>query len=453
MASPPLKLLVAEDEDDLREILAHVLESQFNATVLQARTGQEAIKLLEANPDVFCISSDYSMPDGTDEDVYRYVLEKKLKAHFILCTAYQTLPNTLFEKNPIAGTIHKPNVLQPLLYLVRSLLEKNNIASQPAQRYCRVGINTLLNCGLLESDIYMKLTDGKFVKVFHAKDVFDEEDFNRFASKHINTLFFETEDASRLLSNYLLIIQKAALNKEASAADQLKMAAFAIELIQDITVAFGVTPETKKLIHQSVGLTISSLQKSPKLSALLETFEQFPESYVALHSVALAHTACAIAGMMGWKSDVTFFKLSMAAFLHDITLENHALARCQTLGDVALLSPPVSEEEAARFAKHPDESAKLLREIGDVPADIDTIILQHHERPDGSGFPNKLDCNKISPLGALFIIAHDLLLFKIGNKGADTATFLAQLDPSFKKGAFKDIVKALTTSAVQATSG
>ena len=98
----------------------------------------------------------------------------------------------------------------------------------------------------------------------------------------------------------------------------------------------------------------------------------------------------------------------------------------------------------------PEEADKLVREVGDIPADIDSIILQHHERPDGSGFPHGIDATKISPLGALFILAHDLLVYKIENKGSDIAAFVAQLDPIYRKGAFKDVLKALKPTDCEA---
>src|SRR6185312_15892576 len=98
------------------------------------------------------------------------------------------------------------------------------------------------------------------------------------------------------------------------------------------------------------------------------------------------YIACAIATQMDWASDSTFQKLTLAAFLHDITLSNHELAQCDTVQE-AIDKKTFTEAEIAGFRVHPAKGAEIARQFQEVPPDVDVIILQHHERPDGSGFP------------------------------------------------------------------
>ena len=50
-----------------------------------------------------------------------------------------------------------------------------------------------------------------------------------------------------------------------------------------------------------------------------------------------------------------------------------------------------------------------------MPADIDIIILNHHENAEGTGFPRSLSPNRTFPLSIVFIVAHDFVshLYKI----------------------------------------
>ena len=54
-----------------------------------------------------------------------------------------------------------------------------------------------------------------------------------------------------------------------------------------------------------------------------------------------------------------------------------------------------------------------------LPPDVDSIILEHHERPDGTGVPKQLTANQIKPLSSIFIFAHDIvdIIFSLEQQG------------------------------------
>ena len=53
------------------------------------------------------------------------------------------------------------------------------------------------------------------------------------------------------------------------------------------------------------------------------------------------------------------------------------------------------------------DAGKLLQNMNNVPGDVAFIIEQHHELPEGTGFPRGIGYKDISAISALFIIAHD----------------------------------------------
>jgi CheY-like chemotaxis protein len=64
-------ILLVEDEADLREPISEEL-MYFGAKVLQAANGQEALRLLEANP-IDAIVSDVRMPGGDGVELLKNV--------------------------------------------------------------------------------------------------------------------------------------------------------------------------------------------------------------------------------------------------------------------------------------------------------------------------------------------------------------------------------------------
>ena len=59
------------------------------------------------------------------------------------------------------------------------------------------------------------------------------------------------------------------------------------------------------------------------------------------------------------------------------------------LKDVALISPKINWGDINSYKKHPAIAYQYLKETYNIDEKILKAVLQHHERCDGSGFPNK----------------------------------------------------------------
>ena len=51
---------------------------------------------------------------------------------------------------------------------------------------------------------------------------------------------------------------------------------------------------------------------------------------------------------------------------------------------------PLDDDEFAEIRKHPEAGERLLRELGGFAPDVLRLVLDHHERLDGSGYPRGL---------------------------------------------------------------
>ena len=165
----------------------------------------------------------------------------------------------------------------------------------------------------------------------------------------------------------------------------------------------------------------------------------------------LAYLGCALASQMEWSSDTTYQKITLAAFLHDVSLKNQDLAQIQSLGELAQKSKFFTKEEQKEFRNHPIAACDISKTFDEVPPDVDSIIIQHHERPDGSGFPRGITHSRIGPLSAVFIVAHDLVRYLLENSSTDLTTNNKALDSfvklhqkSYQQGNFKKIIAAVT---------
>jgi putative nucleotidyltransferase with HDIG domain len=99
------------------------------------------------------------------------------------------------------------------------------------------------------------------------------------------------------------------------------------------------------------------------------------------HSENVATLACRIANRMRLSPDRVEL-LRLAALVHDI-------GKIGVRDDVLLKEASLSSEESAAVQLHPVIAADILRPIHNT-AEIAEIVLQHHEAPDGSGYPRHL---------------------------------------------------------------
>lgn len=120
------------------------------------------------------------------------------------------------------------------------------------------------------------------------------------------------------------------------------------------------------------------------------------DPYTAGHQRRVADLATAIAEKMGLDQEQVD-AIHMASIVHDIGKINIP---------AEILSKPgkLSDLEFALIKTHPQVAADLLRGIT-FPWPIAEIIHQHHEKLDGSGYPQGLAGDQIAPEARVLIVA------------------------------------------------
>ena len=116
-------ILVVEDNDRVREATVHRLQS-LGYAVVEAKTGPEAITLLEAGGPVALVFSDIVMPGGmTGYDVAEWVRSTKPGLKVLLTTGYSEMPIGASEPLQKIEVLGKPYTREQLAYALREALE------------------------------------------------------------------------------------------------------------------------------------------------------------------------------------------------------------------------------------------------------------------------------------------------------------------------------------------
>ena len=150
--------------------------------------------------------------------------------------------------------------------------------------------------------------------------------------------------------------------------------------------AIGKNTQTDAAIHQE------DQDLLPLLSDILEAKDR----QLLNHSSRVSFYATLMANRL----NLTIAEqksLAMGAFLHDF-------------GKISLASYRFSDDqllpsgEAASCKEHPDRGARMILPLG-LPAEVGQIVLYHHERWDGQGYPHGLQGEGIPLLARIVCIA------------------------------------------------
>lgn len=114
------------------------------------------------------------------------------------------------------------------------------------------------------------------------------------------------------------------------------------------------------------------------IASLIEA-EEAKDIYTRGHSERVTKIALAIAGQLGLNSEIKNI-ISRSGILHDI-------GKIGISDTILHKKEKLTDEEWIVIRSHPQEAVKILEPLKFLTAERD-IILQHHERWDGKGYPS-----------------------------------------------------------------
>jgi putative nucleotidyltransferase with HDIG domain/PAS domain S-box-containing protein len=120
------------------------------------------------------------------------------------------------------------------------------------------------------------------------------------------------------------------------------------------------------------------------------------DPYTAGHQQRVAELACAIAREMGFPED-RIEGIRVAGMLHDI-------GKVHVPGEILSKPGSLNDIEFGFIKTHPTVGYEILRAV-EFPWPVAEVACQHHERLDGSGYPNGLSGEEIIPEARIVAVA------------------------------------------------
>lgn len=438
-------ILVVDDEADIRDICEMLLKRSFPLDVATACSGQHALQVMKEKGKPVLIISDLRMPDGDGQFLHQSLVERQWKIPFVICSSD---PKSVLEARipGLQGYIEKPKIFRPLIDVVDSIIGHQ----ETPPNFVPVRISLLMRWGSSSCNLYMKLSEGKYIKVINAGEAFLSDDAGRFSSKGLHHLYVTYEDAEGYLKNIEQNMTSLLKSKD-TPLDLTVVTLESLESIERLAASLGWTPEVLSAAKRGVDLAVKAVSTEPSILKLLKNKLHNSSSSYCAHVGMMSLLTCGFCYQLGWTSESTQMKLGLAALMHDLTIDEEVY-KDPIMWNQAAADPMDKTPEVVKYRNHPGDAANLLLTMKGLPPDVDQIILQHHETKDGQGFPRGLTSSRISPMACVFIITEDLISYIEGAKEVDAKVvqFLKDKESRYNSGNFKKVFEALKTSVENA---
>jgi PAS domain S-box-containing protein/putative nucleotidyltransferase with HDIG domain len=162
-----------------------------------------------------------------------------------------------------------------------------------------------------------------------------------------------------------------------------------LSVVRDVTA--------RKQTERELAQTTARLERTVQAGvAALGTTAELRDPYTAGHQRRVAEFACALAAELGW-DEARISLLRTAALLHDLG---------KIIVPAEILSKPgkLNDTEFLLIRQHAAAGAEILADI-DFGGDVAAMVRQHHERLDGSGYPDHLKDGEILPEARVLAVA------------------------------------------------
>ncbi|HAS88588.1 MAG TPA: histidine kinase [Desulfovibrio sp.] len=384
----PARILVVEDE----AIVSLDIQGRVKALGYQiagvATSGEQAIQIVaEKSPDL--ILMDIMLEGSMDGIDTATVINKVYDIPIIYLTAYAD--NDTLKRAKITepfGYIIKPFEDRELSLTIEMALYKHHAEStlNENRRWLKTTFDSI-DDAVITTDHHGRIKSmNKSACALMGNGIDDL--FGRYFHETVNIFENATAEAVSLSSGNDSIIDDAIL-KSQQGTIPVSINISAIEDKEDVVGKVVVLRDISELKKSEEALRES-------LSQLRRTFEETVVSLTAMsekrdpytsgHQQRVAELACRIATKMELSSE-EINSIRIAGVLHDvgkISIPAEILSKPTRLTDL----------EMNLMKTHSEAGYEILKGIS-FPWPVAQIVLQHHERMDGKGYPNGLSGEKI----------------------------------------------------------
>ena len=343
---------------------------------------------------------------------------------------YAKLQTLLKEKEKTIKNVlilaNTPNGPQDLLRHLKKLVKQDDSV---LDQYISISLDSFVHFKMLPFDLFIKLSEGKFVKRIPAMEDIDESLIRNLRGKGITELHFERKynrDFSIMLFNNMInkvetdYTSPYAKNKAAS-----EVFFTTKEIVQSVGLPLKVIQVCESVMES---ITNDVTRSKDKFSSYLMSMKSPSELSFQFRFVELtSFIATQMVEALGDANNADRVKsIVFSAFFCDISLkEDYVEIRSEEA------TKDVWPEDRDGLFDHSIRASEILTKYKNAPPEALIIIKQHHGCPNGIGFPKVCD-NRVLPISKCLIASQELAFALMKNPETPTEKVISDVVKKFE---------------------
>ncbi len=315
--------------------------------------------------------------------------------------------------------------------------------------YIPISIALLKKLKSVNSPVYISLTPQKFIKILNEGVSIAEHDLEKYRAKGVKHLYLDNWNNSDFLSSYKKEILTEATFNDISLDEFDVQLMMNTEILRQFVNTLKRGDDSVEITKRTVQAAMVAFKNEIRFEDMLQRFSNIESLKHSAHCVFLVHACTFLRSKLKTLIPSKHVQdLTLAAMLHDITLDDRLFDYKLKYFHFERVAGPVRENpDEHEVFRHPRNASELARTFDFSNPEVESIILQHHERADGSGFPNGSTSQKIRPLSALFIVAEDFVdYFMRQFPNPDWSYYVESRQKAFDSPPFREPFSVLRSS-------
>jgi HD-GYP domain-containing protein (c-di-GMP phosphodiesterase class II) len=270
--------------------------------------------------------------------------------------------------------------------------------------YLAVPTASLLQYKTALADVYVRLPTDRMVKLTRKGEPLEMDRITRLGAKDVKQLYVLKQDFTEVVNE---LIQGASAHGQKQVSVDAKMARF-FSVAESVYSELLNLPLTDDSFSRTISVTseISTLmQQKPDFPKLLAAVVGLGDDF-SRHSLGTVVMANMLMVALEWNNRKLVEPVTMGAFFHDIGMKEipEELRRKSRVD--------MTKDEVTVWEGHVGAGIHILNSVSFIPAEVLRIVQEHHEVPNGTGFPARLRGERIFPMAKVVsfanVLAHDI---------------------------------------------
>ncbi|MGE3166201.1 MAG: HD-GYP domain-containing protein [Planctomycetota bacterium] len=254
--------------------------------------------------------------------------------------------------------------------------------------YEEVRIDTLRLDSVLPFRLFTRI-EGEFIVYRRENSPFTQTQRQALLENGIDVLYIASNQIDAYWTYLGEAVQAIVDTKSGAPEERASKFYFSVQKLSEKIYATPFSEESVEATHNLVAQNLKFVGDGKQgLHLLMRNMEQRSQLYT--HSVHVCQYGLALCRELGISAQSDLEAMGMGFFLQDVGM-------LEIPQHLVYKSGPLSFEEWAQVKRHPALGIESLERVMDLPHLTRSIVASHHERLDGTGYPQGLSGKEVSP--------------------------------------------------------